>query len=1217
MAYTGARLSRDRAIVQNTLLAIGIALIVAILTALVGPWLIDWNRHKPMIEAEAARLFGLPVTIGGDLTIRLLPTIAVDARDVTIGAPASGARIGRLRGELRVAPLLRGEASLTAVHVRDVDLTLSDRGLPHQGLAVEEIAIENARLSVADGEGTRTLIAERIALTGESRGTRGPVRLEGSAVVAGRSMPLQVLANFPEAGGLALRLRSTDRVTGFVVEAEGTTGGAGNPRFDGTVILSGDTGALPWRIAGAASVTAGALVFERGEAMLGTGERAARATGSLRYVWGSAPALDAVVTARQVDLDRLIDTAAGQPRTPREVVAALITAVPALRGSDLPVSIGFDVSGVMLGGGQVADLRGDLQSGPDGWTAEQLSARLPGDSHVDMKGRIALQPDLGFSGTLALQSARPGLLLSWLDGQVTPAGTLDDPIRLSTTMTAEPGRLVLDGLEAVTAAGDAKGHIALDMPALGRHALAVDLTAEALDLDLLLRLARGAGARLDPATDTRLQLKAEEASLGGVTARGLDVTLASDGNRFEAERLKIRDVAGLGLDLTGRLDGLGGPLTGRLAGRLTAEKVDALVAFLARDEHGAGLARLLAERAAWLGGTDLAFSFDAGAAAALKVRAQGQVGAAWMHLDAAGTGDLTSLDRLAGQASLVLEAPRADQLLGLGAGLVPLGIAAATPSRLEVVLDKPAHGPVGIRGEAQAVETLVNFAGSRGLDGSGSLTATLASPDIAPVLPLAGVPAELAGQLPATLSARLELSEANWRVEGLEGRIGTSGVKAVLAGRGRTVIGSVNLGRLGIEALASLLTGPAWLIDTEAGRLADASFGRTLLDGLDGEIAVGAEAVGLGGYPALTGVTTTLVRQGTKTTLRDFRARLATATVTGDIALDRTALSTAVQANFGVDRVPLALVFPGAAGSGPLSIALNGEGTSPASLLASLRGDGRHAWPRTTVAGVHPAALARATRAAEIAQDLGRPLDDAGFAAVLTRELARPVDLTAVDIPLTLSGSRLRAGEAAFAMAGGRVTWSGGLDLAAGELAAGVRIAPEPPPRTDAVPLIALRFDGPLGATAGRLDADDVSGWLGLRLVEREALRIEMIESDRLERARQRAFSRLPFRPIEEAVPEPPAPAAAAAEPEPAAAVDEPRIEMPETPPDSTPLPLRRPAEPRPVPRPLGLAPPSADLPSMVRRALDGQRPTPGEPMSILPPLPPPVEIGPAPGMRR
>ncbi|QCI65778.1 AsmA family protein [Phreatobacter stygius] len=1205
---------------QNTLLAIGIALIIAILSALVGPWLIDWNSHKPLIEAEAGRLFGLPVRIGGDLTIRLLPTIAVDARDVTIGGAESGAKIGRLRGELRVAPLLRGEAALTAVHLRDVDLTLLDQGLPAQGLAAEEITIQNARLSVADAAGGRTLVAERIALTGEARGARGPVRLEGSAVVAGRPMPLQILANFPEAGGLMLRLRSVDRVTGFGVEAEGTTGGPGNPRFDGTIILSGDAGALPWRIGGAASVTASALVFERAEAMLGSGERAARATGSLRYVWGETPALDAIVTARQVDLDRLTDTtggpAAGNPRTPREVIAALIAAVPALGGSDLPVTVGLDVSGVTIGGALVADLRGDLQSGADGWSAERLAARLPGDSGVELKGRIALRPELGFSGALALQSTRPGLLLSWLDGQATPAGTLDDPIRLSTSMTAEPGRLVLDRLEAATAAGDARGRIALDMPALGRHALTLDLAAEALDLDLLLRLARGAGARLDPATDTRLQLKAAEASFAGVAARGLDVTIASDGNRFDAERLKIRDLAGIGLDLTGRLDGLGGPLNGRLAGRLTADKIDALVAFLARDEATARIGRLLADRAASLGGTDLALSFEAGAGAgaALKLRAQGRVGAAWMHLEAAGTGELASLERLAGQASLVLEAPRADQLLGLATGVPPLGAATATPSRLELVVDRPVNSPISLRGEAQAADTLVNFTGTRGTDGRSNLSVTLASPDIAPILPLAGVPAELAGTVPANLSARIESSEASWRIDGLEGRVGSTTLKAALAGRGRTIIGSVGVGALSFEALASLLTGPAWLIDTEAGRVADASFSRTLLDGLDGEIAVGAESLGLGGSSALTGVTVTLLRQGSKTALRDFRARLAASTVTADVALDRTALATVVQATFGVDRVPLALVFPGAAGAGPLSITLSGDGTSPASLLASLRGEGRHAWPRTTVAGVHPTALRRATRTAEIAQDFGRPLDDAGFAAALTRELAKPVDLGPIDIPLTLSGPRLRAGEAAFAIAGGRVSWSGSADLVAGELAASVRIAPEPPPRAETVPLIALWFDGPLGAAAGRLDADDVSGWLGLRLVEREALRIEMIESDRFERQRQRAFTRLPLRPPEE-----PAPAAASPdlEPAPAAAAVEPRIEMPESRPDSTPLPLRRPAEPRPPSRIATPPPQPPDLPSVVRRALDGQRATPGEPMSILPPLPPPVEIGPAPGMRR
>lgn len=1183
---------------QNTLLAIGIALIAVILAALAGPWLIDWTRHRPLIEAEASRLVGLPVKIGGDLSIRLLPTIAVDARDVTIGSVETGAKIGRLRGELRVAPLMRGEVVLTAVHLRDVDLTLREGSLPRQALVADEITVENARLAVADASGRQTLIAERIALQGESRGVRGPVRLEGKAVAAERAVPVQLLASFPERGGLMLRLRAQDPQSSLAIEAEGETGGPGNPRFDGMVVVTGHVGALPWRVAGPASATADALVFERAMAALGTGERAARATGSLRYLWAGKPALEAVFTARQVDLDRLTETGA-TPRTPRDVLAALLATAPALAAPDLPVTLGLDIGGLTLGGALVSDVRADLAGAAAGWTAGRLDARLPGDSMLELQGRVTLKPALGFAGTLGLQAARPGQLMSWLDGQPTPPGALDDPIRLGATVTAGPGRLVLDQLEAATAAGDARGRIALDMPASGRHGLVLDLAAEVVDLDLLARLARGAGARLDPETDTQLKLRAGEATLAGVSARGLDLTLRSDGRGIRAERLAIADLAGLGIDVAGHLDGLAGPMTGEVAGRITAQHVDGLVALLGRSTETAPFGRFIAERAAWLGGTDLGFRFRAGPGNSLGLAAEGRAGGTWLHLDAAGTGSPADPGRIAGRTSLVLEAPRADALLGLVGGLVPLG-AANVPSRFELVLGRPANGPVTIEGEAEAAEALVGFAGLRGIDGRTALAVTLNAPDLSPVLPLAGIPAELAGTLAARMATRVEVSDAGWRLDGLEGHIGPTSVKAALAGRGRTVIGSVELGALGAEALMSLVTGPAWLIETEAGRAADAGFSRTLIDAVDGEVALRVETLGLGGYPPLTGLAATLSRQGARTALRDVTAKLGASSATGQVTLDRTAHATALQATFGTDRLPLALLLPGATGAGPLALALTGEGASPAALLTSLRGEGRYVWPRATVAGIHPGALRRATRAAETAQDLGRPLDDAGFAALMTRELARPVDLPALDVPLTVSGTRLRAGEATFAVANGRVGWSGSADLGTGTLEAEVRIASEPPPGTDAVPPVALHFEGPLAAATMRLDADDVAGWLGLRLVEREALRLEMRESDRIERQRQRAFTRLPAREADQ----PSAPENVPAEPPPATPGDSGQNALPAMSGEAAPLPPRRPAE-QPI-----------DFSTAVRRALDG-RGAPAEPMSGLPPLPPPVEIGPAPGLRR
>ena len=45
--------------VQTTLLGIAIALILALLAALVGPYFVNWNDHRAFFEAEASRLVGL------------------------------------------------------------------------------------------------------------------------------------------------------------------------------------------------------------------------------------------------------------------------------------------------------------------------------------------------------------------------------------------------------------------------------------------------------------------------------------------------------------------------------------------------------------------------------------------------------------------------------------------------------------------------------------------------------------------------------------------------------------------------------------------------------------------------------------------------------------------------------------------------------------------------------------------------------------------------------------------------------------------------------------------------------------------------------------------------------------------------------------------------------------------------------------------------------
>ena len=104
---------------QTTLLSIAIALILALLAALVGPHVIRWNDHRAFFEAEASRLVGIKVRVGGDIDAALLPFPSVTLRAIAIGPAGEGSRMRArsLRIELALGPLMRGELRATEMRL--------------------------------------------------------------------------------------------------------------------------------------------------------------------------------------------------------------------------------------------------------------------------------------------------------------------------------------------------------------------------------------------------------------------------------------------------------------------------------------------------------------------------------------------------------------------------------------------------------------------------------------------------------------------------------------------------------------------------------------------------------------------------------------------------------------------------------------------------------------------------------------------------------------------------------------------------------------------------------------------------------------------------------------------------------------------------------------------------------------------------------------------
>src|SRR5690242_5536652 len=79
---------------QGTLLGLGIAIILALVGALVGPHFVDWSNYRSVFETNVSRLVGLPVRVNGRIDLRILPTPYLVLRDLEAGAAPEGAGRG-------------------------------------------------------------------------------------------------------------------------------------------------------------------------------------------------------------------------------------------------------------------------------------------------------------------------------------------------------------------------------------------------------------------------------------------------------------------------------------------------------------------------------------------------------------------------------------------------------------------------------------------------------------------------------------------------------------------------------------------------------------------------------------------------------------------------------------------------------------------------------------------------------------------------------------------------------------------------------------------------------------------------------------------------------------------------------------------------------------------------------------------------------------------
>ena len=615
---------------QTTLLGIGIALILALLAALLGPLFIDWSAYRAQFEAEATRLIGAPVRVAGPLDVRLLPSPSLTVENLEIGPPGEQAlRARALSLEFALGPLLSGKLRADQMRVigpqaalvfdRDGRIGGQGIGFAPETLSIERLNVEDGRISVADAAGEKRLVLDKLWYAGDVRSLAGSFRGEGAFVSNGDLVSYRVAASRQD-NAIKLRLTLEPSASPMPVEIDGTLLADNTaPRFEGALTVTRPAGTVladgravvnePFRLTAKVNAKHPAVLFDQLEFQYGPEERALKLTGTAEWTFGGQPRLDGVLTARALDIDKLIATTEQPRRPPFAAVKAFSENFGSVLRPAIPVKIGLSVDTLTLGGAPLQTVRGDVTSNGEGWNFDGFEFRAPGLTQVRVSGRA--QPAMGvltFAGPVDVASADPRSLLAWLEGKSEGSTGAARPMRGRGEVSFGADRIAIERLRAEIDRRAIEGRLAYRF-AHDRDPARLDATLKAddIDLDALLDVTKAAfgGVSLERPKEIALSLDVGQARLAGVDIRGTKAALSFDASALTIERLTVADLGGASFTANGHIN-LATPVpqggvtveidardlagVGALVGRFAPDAVSAMQPVIAR----AGSAKLRA-----------------------------------------------------------------------------------------------------------------------------------------------------------------------------------------------------------------------------------------------------------------------------------------------------------------------------------------------------------------------------------------------------------------------------------------------------------------------------------------------------------------------------------------------------------------------------------------------------------------------------------------------
>jgi len=1120
--------------VREFLTGFAILIIGVLVAALIAPFIVDFNEQRGRIEAVLSHAAGRPVSIVGQIDVRLLPFPVLQLEKVTIGVPSSGssAYVDRVSLDIATMPLLKGEVQvMEAVFERPVvtaevsedgsmvagSVPTSDDPASGPLISIEKLVVKGGQLLVRPAHGVEPLALSELDLDVTAASLQGPWRVDGSGEWAGRSVALHVsTGTIDENGRFRVKAGLSHPDGGYRLDVDGNAGTAPRLTFDGKLSVSGDMawpesgqlGVRPWSVSTGVRLDGRVLELSGAEINAGGDEGGFKLNGSGSGVLANGRALTLLFDAKQIDLDRPLHVE-GKPNPALPAVLAAWRGALLASDEDLrptvPVDLTITVDGVIAGGDTIKGLRLDTRLDTGGVTLKRGEGQLPGNSKLSASGEIGLSDGGAFSGHTVFSSKEFGRFGGWIDGQSSGRSqrygeahemSVEADLALSSTLIGASNLKIMLDQSSIT------GLVRYALPEDGqRGRLDAQLASDGFDLDQLPEASLLA-ARFG-AIDASVVVNAKNVRASRVKdahAGRLQMKATASDEGLVIDTLEITDIGGANVRASGRLTSAGD----RVEAIIDAKEVGP-IAVLVRKIVPGTLSNLLADRAKLLGPAKFMVTAERGADKARTIALSFDGKTAGTML--AGAGRLTVDDAdTALDVSLKASSNDAGALLRqLGLGVLPLPLEGGGKIGLGVKGSWLTGFGLAIKGDVAGTSLSADL----NLDpatAEANGPVSLSSLDAQPLMQALALPVpDLSVKIPLTVKTTLL-----WNTNTIHATDFTfaSGDKR-MAGHLSYTFSTAKLGgelaadAFSLPGLASFVLGPI-NGPTAGGIWASTRFSPPGPPPVDVEIALSAKSFDTGFGVNANAARMVLAWQPDSIEFRNFEADVLKGRLKGSLAIRRTSGLGSYLGKFVWSGLSIADLLPKSGINGKADLEFDGGGTgeSIAAFATTLSGGGAvHAYD-LVVPGFDVSAVGSSTLALDAEKDPPDPkrVND----MIAQRLLANPLTLKEVQAPMTASNGSVRIGPMETHTSGALIQSSLALDVRNLRVDGRTSLTADQVPKdwTGPQPQATVGIKGLIGGTFIRdVDASTLANILTTRLVSRELARMEAQEADLRERA--------------------------------------------------------------------------------------------------------------------